>query len=103
MAETNFHFVQLLLSLQTGTMIHLGKIASPISGKIERDLAQARATIDLLDALRTKTDGNLSADEKSLLDRALYDLRMNFLDESARGDTLEAKTEVNSPPPASDN
>lgn len=103
MTETSLHFVQLLLSLQTGTMVHLGKIASPISGKIERDLAQARATIDLLDALRTKTEGNLSSDEKSLLDRALYDLRINFLDESARGETLEAETGVNSPPKASDN
>ena len=36
MNETDLHFIQLVLSLQTGAMVQLGKIASPLSGKLER-------------------------------------------------------------------
>ncbi len=102
MSETNIHFLQLLWSLQAGAMIQLGKMASPVSGKIERDLAQARATIDLLEALKIKTEGNLASDEKSLLDRALYELRMNYLDESSK-DQSAPEQGVNSASSESDN
>jgi hypothetical protein len=102
MTEPNVHFLQLLWSLQAGAMIQLGKIASPVSGQIERDLSQARATIDLLEALKVKTEGNLAAEEKSLLDRALYDLRLNYVDESAK-DQQPGGEHVNSDEPKSDN
>lgn len=102
MSDPNIHFIQLLWSLQTGAMIHLGKMASPVSGAIERNLEQARATIDLLEALKLKTHGNLSAEEKSLLDRALYELRLNYVDESSK-ETTGAHTTVNSDEPTTDN
>jgi hypothetical protein len=103
MNETDLHCIQLLLSLQTGAMVQLGKIASPLSGKLERDLGQARATIDLLESLRNKTEGHLSPDEKALLDRALYELRMNYVDELERGSEPKTKTDIKSEPPAADN
>ncbi len=34
----------------------------------------------MLDMLRAKTDGNLNADEKRLLEHVLYQLRMNYVD-----------------------
>lgn len=103
MSEPNIHFIQLLWSLQTGAMIHLGKMASPVSGAIERNLEQARATIDLLEALKLKTDGNLSTEEKSLLERALYELRLNYVDESSKETAGAQTTTVNSNPPPTDN
>lgn len=78
---------QLILSLHAGAMQQMGKVASPLTGKVERDLAAARTTIDMVDMLRRKTEGNLSGDEKKLLDRVLYELRMNYVDESRKGDT----------------
>ncbi len=74
-------FVSLIYSMHTAGMFQLGKMASPISGKVERDINQARYTIDLLDMLYTKTKGNLSSEEESLLKRFLSELRMNYLDE----------------------
>lgn len=102
MSEPNIHFLQLLWSLQAGAMIQMGKIASPVSGQVERDLIQARATIDLLEALKVKTEGNLASEEQSLLERALYELRMNYVDESAKEQST-GDQKVNSDTSNSDN
>jgi len=80
-SSPDMQFYQLVLSLQAGAMQQMGKIASPLSGQIERDLNMARSTIDLLEMLERKTKGNLNADEKNVLDHVLYELRLNFVDE----------------------
>ncbi len=74
-------FLQLVLSLQSAAWYQLGKTISPISGKIERDLDQAKATIDLLAMLQEKTTGNLGKEEKQILDNTVYTLQMNYVDE----------------------
>ncbi len=45
-------------------------------------LDMARYAIDTLEALRDKTKGNLTDEEKRLLDHSLYQLHLNFVDES---------------------
>lgn len=80
-------YYQLVLSIQASVMHHLGKVMSPITGKIERDLEAARYSIDMLEMLERKTSGNLSAEEKKLLDHVLYELRINYLEESGKGDS----------------
>ena len=82
-------FLSLVTSMQMGAMYQLGKIASPISGKIERDLRQAQNTIDLLAMLQARTEGNLAADESEYLRRIISELRLNYIDESAKPDTPE--------------
>lgn len=82
--DINGNFFQLILSLQVAAMQQMGKIASPITGKVERSLEQAKVSIDMLEMLEEKTRGNLSKDEKDLIDRVLYEARMNFLDESKK-------------------
>jgi DNA replication initiation complex subunit (GINS family) len=80
------NFFQLVLSLQMAAMQQMGKIASPFSGKVERNLMQAQASIDMLAMLSEKTKNNLTEDEKNLIDRVLYELRMNYVDESKKPD-----------------
>ena len=77
-------FLSLVTSMHMGAMYQLGKVASPMTGDIERNLEQAQYTIDLLGMLETRTDGNLSETEKDLLSRTLSELRMNYIDESAK-------------------
>ena len=48
--------------------------------KAEVDLPQAKLAIDMLAMLEAKTQGNLEADEKQMLDAALFELRMRYLD-----------------------
>jgi hypothetical protein len=80
------HFLQLVLSLQAGAMQQMGKIVSAVSGQIERDLELARHTIDILGMVESKTKGNLTQEESRLLNHVLYELRMNFVDESKKGE-----------------
>jgi len=79
--QTNFHFLQLLFSFQASAMQQLGKVMNPMTQKIERNLDGAKYTIDLLMALREKTKGNCSEEEKVFLDRVIYELQMNYADE----------------------
>jgi hypothetical protein len=74
-------FLQLVLGLQQGGMMSLGKLMNPISRKIETNLEVARDTIDTLAALEARTKGNLEPDEARVLTQVLTDLRMNYLDE----------------------
>ena len=62
-------------------MQQMGKLINPVTGKIERDLEQAKLSIDMLGMLEAKTRGNLTENEQRLLSHALFELRMNYLDE----------------------
>lgn len=73
-------FLQLILGLSQSAMIALGKLQNPITRKIEVDLEGARATIDTLAALETRTRGNLDAEETRVLQQALSSLRLNYVD-----------------------
>ncbi|MFZ5981661.1 MAG: DUF1844 domain-containing protein [Candidatus Zixiibacteriota bacterium] len=100
MGNYDTYFFQLIFSLQAGAMQQMGKIASPVTGKIERDLQLAKVTIDMLDMLQRKTEGNLNVDEKKLLDHVLYELRINYVDEVRKGDgEKDDKTEERSSEP----
>ncbi|MDD5454966.1 MAG: DUF1844 domain-containing protein [Candidatus Ratteibacteria bacterium] len=77
-------FIQLISSLYSTCMFQLGKMINPVTGKIEKDLAGARATIDLLRMLEAKTKGNLSDKEKNALTEALANMQMNYVDEVKR-------------------
>ena len=74
-------FLQLVLGLQQSAMMALGKLMNPITRKVEADLEAARDTIDTLGALEARTRGNLEPDEARVLQQALADLRLNYVDE----------------------
>ncbi|MCE2441340.1 MAG: DUF1844 domain-containing protein [Candidatus Latescibacteria bacterium] len=86
-----FLFTQIVLMFQGAAWQHLGKVMNPATNKVERDLAQAKNTIDILGMLQAKTKGNLSDNEQKFLEHALYELRMNYIDEANKGpDETEA-------------
>lgn len=78
------NFVNFVLSLSTTAMYHFGDFPDPISQKAQRNLAAAKQTIDILGMLRSKTEGNLDDNEKSLMDGLLFELRMRYLKEKDR-------------------
>ncbi len=92
--KNDIMFSHLVISLQMGAMQQMGKVASPITGKIERDIEMAKASIDMLSMLEVKTKGNLSEEESKLLGHVLYELRMNYVDESKKGDDKTESPEV---------
>jgi hypothetical protein len=98
MEKNDLIFQQLLMSFQMQGMITMGKIMNPATQKIERNLLIAQSTIDTLEALREKTKGNLNEEEQKLIDRIIYDLKMNYADEvtreqRAKKEKKEEKTE----------
>ena len=82
--ETKMDFPTLVLSLTTTAMLQMGLVPDPATQKAERNLTAARQTIDILEILKEKTQGNLKSDETRLLDRCLHDLKMSFVQSSQR-------------------
>lgn len=72
-------FTSLVLSLNTTALFHMGELVHPESGEKQVDLELVKHTIDTLVLLRDKSMGNLDNDEKQLLDKVLYDLKMRFV------------------------
>jgi hypothetical protein len=74
-------FASFIFSLSTTAMYHFGDFPDPVTKKGQRNLPAAKQTIDILSILKTKTEGNLDEDEKQLLDKLLFELRMRFVKE----------------------
>jgi hypothetical protein len=70
----------------------LGKVPSPITGKAEKKLEEAKQAIDILETLREKTKGNLDNTEEKLLTSTIAELQMNYIDEMNKN-SAEAKEE----------
>ena len=84
--ETDALFMGLVLNIHGTALQYLGKIANPLDGKVERNLAAAKQTIDLLVSLEHKTKGNLSNDEEKAFREMLTHLRLNFVEEAGKGE-----------------
>jgi hypothetical protein len=59
----------------------LGGYQDPVSGHVPKNLEMAKQSIDILGILEQKTKGNLEPEEQKLLDSALYELRMRYVEE----------------------
>jgi hypothetical protein len=78
------NFATFVLSLSTQALAHLGEIPDPVDRSSRVDLFAARQIIDIIGMLRDKTRGNLDEAENALLENALYDLRMRYVDLAQR-------------------
>jgi hypothetical protein len=74
------NFSTFVISLSTQALMHLGEIASPLSGKVETDLPVAKQMIDIIGMLQQKTRGNLDSGENRLIEDILFDLRMKYVE-----------------------
>jgi len=72
-------FIAFIMSLNTSALFHLGEIADPSSGKKNKDLILAKHAIDTLTLLKEKTKGNVTTEEKELLENVLFDLKMRYV------------------------
>ena len=73
------HFQNLIVNLARQAAANLGAARHPLTGQIEVDLEGAQQMIDLLQSLRQKTQGNLTADESDLLEGLIGDLQMQYV------------------------
>lgn len=82
--EPDFGFFVTTLALQAS--ISLGAATNPATAKIEENLPQAKFIIDTLAILREKTEGNLTKEEGDLLENVLYELRMQYITKTRKGE-----------------
>jgi len=74
-------FAAFVLSLAHTAAVHFGDIPDPISGeKSDVNLPAAQQMIDILALLEAKTRGNLTAEERQLLEQILYELRLRLVE-----------------------
>ena len=79
-------FIHLVNTFVQSAWISLGKVKSPVSDKLERNLEQATYYIDLLDMLQKKMKSNLSEWEEQYIIHSLSELKMNFIEENKKID-----------------
>jgi hypothetical protein len=76
-------FVGFVLSLAHTAAFHFGDVPDPVTGQPgTANLAAAQQIIDILSLLEQKTRGNLTAEERQLLEQLLYELRMRYVEAS---------------------
>ena len=85
MSDPNDHpqvsFIAFVFSLASNAAVLFGDLPDPMTNERRPpDLDAAAQMIELLAMLEEKTRGNLTAEERQLLDQVLYELRMRFVD-----------------------
>lgn len=81
MPEPQLSFTAFVLSLASTAAIHFGDLPDPVSGERgEVNLDGASQMIEILSLLEQKTRGNLTAEERQVLEQVLYELRMRFVE-----------------------
>lgn len=72
-------FEVLISMLFTQAIAALGQMPNPSGGEMKIDKPMAKHTIDTLEMLQAKTEGNLSPEESKMIGEALHALRMTYV------------------------
>jgi hypothetical protein len=72
-----------LLAMQA--LAGLGLLTGPGGERVPPQLELAKHFIDLIQVLDDKTRGNLTPDEKKMLDQVLYEIRMHYVQIASGG------------------
>ena len=90
--EPTINFASFVLSLVHTAAVHFGDVPDPSTGeRYAPNLQLAQQMIDILAMLEEKTRGNLSAEERQLIDQVLYELRMRYVEVSRAGAAPESR------------
>jgi len=72
-------FVSFMMSIASNAASALGMMEHPVTHQREVDVELGKHWIDVLGMLEKKTQGNLTAQEKRMLESLLSDLRMQYV------------------------
>jgi hypothetical protein len=78
------NFSSFVFSLGTSALMLLGEKLDP-QANVPVNLPQAKEIIDILSMLEAKTQGNLTPEEKEVLQNTLYALRIKYVDLTSKG------------------
>ena len=84
--EPTINFASFVLSLVHTAAVHFGDVGDPSTGEhLAPNLQLAQQMIDILAMLEEKTRGNLSVEERQLIEQVLYELRVRYVEVSRSG------------------
>ena len=89
-SEESQRFFSLISMLQRSAMMHIGLLPDE-EGMIHFNMAEAKAAIDLLDTLQTRTKGNLEEVEETILKGLISELKMLFVRAPERQQEIEVE------------
>jgi len=72
-------FMSFIMSIASNAASALGMMEHPVTHQREVDVEMGRHWIDILGMLQKKTEGNLTPQEKRMLEGLLSDLRMQYV------------------------
>ena len=78
-ADDPASFASFLMSIASNAAASLGMMEHPVTRKREVDLELGKHWIDVLGMLQKKTAGNVTSQEKRMLEGLLSDLRMQYV------------------------
>jgi hypothetical protein len=90
--RSKFLFSFLVMSYRTSALMQMGQLKDPTTQKVEKNLENAKLSIDILGMLQQKTKNNLTKDEADLLDNILRELRLAFVKETSKQDAAGQST-----------
>jgi hypothetical protein len=74
-------FIAFIFSLASNAAVHFGDLPDPMTKETREPVLEAAAQlIDIIAMLEEKTRGNLTAEERQLIEQVLFELRMRFVD-----------------------
>ena len=73
--EQTVSFIGFVISIAHTAAVHFGDVAVPAPP----DLPAAQQMIDILALLEQKTKGNLTAEERQVLEQVLFELRLRYV------------------------
>jgi len=90
--ESALTFIGFVLSLASSAAIHFGDMPDPMTGeRAEINLDGAAQMIEILALLDQKTRGNLTAEERQILEQVLYELRLRLVEASGASPAARGK------------
>lgn len=81
-SEMTKRFVQFVMVQAQNILYVLGRIPTPEGDRIPPNLQAAKMMIDHLELIRIKTEGNLSAQETKIINEALQQVQLAFVEAS---------------------
>lgn len=84
-ADPSLTFVSYISGLVLAASVYIGDEPDPMTGLRAVNLTSAGHAIDVLSMLEEKTRGNLSDDERRLLEGALYELKQKYAEAARKG------------------
>ena len=83
--DASLTFVSYISGLVLAASVYIGDEPDPMTGMRSVNLVSAGHAIDVLAMLEEKTRGNLTDDERRLLEGALHELQAKYVEASRKG------------------